>query len=305
MYSNLNPKHIGLTEFMKPDWKYDFLEILDAAEKFGWEGIDAPVGVFGDVKTAKKMGNIVAAKGMKWGLIPYPCDLFAVDSESFSAGLDTLEEWAMRAEAAGIRRAYNHIWPGSNQLDYEQNFEWHVARLNKIAKICNEYGIHYGLEFIGQDIERNNFRYDFIHSLPGAIALAKACDYKVGIVFDTIHWYSSGANVDDLYLMSNNIDMLVNYHVNDASKGNHDYHEQSCYDRALPLENGTIDAAMITKLFQKVGYNGPVMLEPMNPACEVWRNKGLEYAVEESAKWIQNLFEKSGVKCGIKTENPR
>ena len=28
MYTNLNPKHIGLTEFMKPEWKYDFLEIL-------------------------------------------------------------------------------------------------------------------------------------------------------------------------------------------------------------------------------------------------------------------------------------
>lgn len=305
MYSNLNPKHIGLTAFMKPDWNYDFVEILDMAEKYGWQGIDAPMGVFGSVEKAKEMGMLVASKGMKWGLIPYPCDLFAVPDDQFVEGLKTLEVWGERAEAAGITRAYNHIWPGSNRFDYERNFEWHLARLNKIAKICNDHGIHYGLEFIGQDIERKNFKYDFIHTLSGAFALAKACDLRVGIVFDTIHWYSSGSNLDDLYLACQNVDMIVNYHVNDATPNSTDYHTQSCYDRANPMESGIIDSAMVTKMLNKAGYDGPVMMEPMNPACNIWREGGLEFAVSDSIKWLNRMFEAGGVTCGVKTMEPR
>ena len=305
MYSDLNPKHIGLTQFMKPDWQYDFLEILDVAEKYGWDGIDAPPGVFGSVEKAAEMGRLVAAKGMRWGLFPYPCDMYAASDEQFVEGLKTLEVWAERAEAAGITRTYNHIWSGSNVYEYERNFEKHVQRMNQIAKICNDHGIHYGVEFIGQDIERFNFKYDFIRSLPGAIALAKASDYRVGVVFDTIHWYSSGANIDDIYLMCANIDMLVNYHVNDAMAGCADYHQQDCYVRGLPQENGIIDTAMVTRMLNKAGYDGPVMLEPMNPACDKWRSGGLEFAVSDSIQWLKRMFNDGGVTANIRTCPPR
>lgn len=305
MYSDLNPKHIGLTQFMKPDWQYDFFDILTMAEKYGWGGIDAPGGVFGSTEKARDMGYLVASKGMRWGLFPYPCDMFAVSDEQFIEGLKTLKLWAERAEAAGITRTYNHIWPGSDSCEYERNFERHLGRLNQIAKICSDYGIHYGLEFIGQDIERLNFKYDFIHTLSGAMALAKACDYRAGVVFDTIHWYSSGASIDDLYLICENVDMLVNFHVNDAMAGCTDYHKQDCYVRGLPQENGIIDCAMVTRMLNKAGYDGPVMLEPMNPACDKWRSGGLEFAVRDSVRWLDRLFADGGVTAGIQTRPPR
>lgn len=305
MYTDLNPKHIGLSEFMKPYWNYEFREILDLAEKYGWDAIDAPMGVFDTVENAKEMGKLVAAKGMKWGLFPYPCDMYAVDDETFIEGLDTLKEWSERAEAAGIERLYNHIWPGSNTLEYERNFEKHLQRCNQIARICSDYGIKYGLEFIGQRIERMNFKYDFIHNITGVLALAHACDYWVGIVFDTIHWYSSGAKIDDLYLICENTDLIVNFHVNDAGAGIKRSEDQDCYIRGIPMQYGTIDSAMITRMLNKAGYDGPVMLEVMNPAWTEWHDGGLEYAVKESLAALKNMFKLGGITAGITTPEIR
>ena len=67
------------------------------------------------------------------------------------------------------------------------------------------------------------------------------------------------------------------------------------------MEHGIIDSAMVTRMLNKAGYDGPVMLEPMNPACDTWRNGGPEFAVSDSIQWLNRMFEAGGVTAGIKT----
>ena len=48
------------------------------------------------------------------------------------------------------------------------------------------------------------------------MALADSVSREIGFVFDCIHWYTSGARKDDLYLYLNNMERVVNLHLDDA-----------------------------------------------------------------------------------------
>lgn len=288
MYSNLNPRTMGLN-------KYSFDELLPVAAKYGFEGIEVPAGAFETVEKAREAGYRLAGLGMKWGLIMAPCDLYKVDDAAFAAGLKTFAEWAKCARAAGCTRAYNHIWPGSNERDYEQNFAWHVARLRAINNVLSDSGIRYGLEFMGPRTVRDNFRHEFVHSLSGTLALAAAVDKRIGFVFDTIHWYGSGSRMDDLYFAASNTDLIINLHLNDANP-KFTRETQLDAERGLPMEHGIVDAVHVLKLLNRGGYDGPVIIEPMKPATEMYEKMPLEEAVASASACLHGVLRQAGVR---------
>ena len=78
---------------------------------------------------------------------------------------------------------------------------------------------------------------------------------KISIVFDGIHWYTSGARNDDLYWALGHIDRVVNLHLDDASPFKTAL-EQWDRERALPNTTGAIDSTRIVKMFHERGYEG-------------------------------------------------
>lgn len=287
MYTNLNPRTMGLNH-------HSYEKLLEAVHKYGFGGIEVPAHGFGSEEKAKEAGQILESYGMKWGLMMAPCDMFLAGDKEFDDALDQWDRWLSRARAAGCTRAYNHFWPGADERGYEENFEWHHKRLKKIYHIMKKNGFQYGLEFMGARTVCSRFKYPFIRTISGTMALADSVSHEIGFVFDCIHWYTSGAKMDDLYLYLNHMDRVVNLHLDDAYPGRGP-DEQIDRERAMPNQSGIVDSTEIVRLFHERGYEGPVIVEPMAPATLRFESMELEKAVQEASLCLNGILQEAGV----------
>ncbi len=241
-------------------------EIAPLCKRYGIGGINASDYLFADENKAMQATRHLSENGLQWGLMYTPMDTLAedVDDAAFEAGLETLKHRAAIAEKMGVRRCYNHVWNGSHTRAYAAQYEWAIGRLRRVWKVLDDHGIRYGLEFLGPDTLRNSFKYPFFNTLSGILAMAADVAPSCGFVFDTFHWYCGGsANMGDLYLATKNVDKLINVHVNDGLPGR-TREQQQDMERAMPMTNGVIDAAVVCRAFHDCGYDGPVMCEPMS-----------------------------------------
>lgn len=287
MYTNLNPRTMGMNH-------HPYETLRDAAQRNGFQALEVPAHAFGSVEKAREEGKKLADLGMKWGLMMAPCDMFRVGDEEFQTALEQWARWLERARAAGCTRAYNHLWPGSDVRDYEENFEWYHNRLRKIYHIMKENGIQYGMEYQGLPTIRHTFKYKFIDNLAGAMALADSVSREIGFVFDCIHWYTSEGGNNDLYLCLQNMDRVVNLHLDDAYTGA-STSDFIFKERAMPNENGIIDSTRLVRLFHEKGYEGPVIVEPMSPTTDRYEKMDLDEAMKEAAHCLNLILQEAGV----------
>ena len=94
MYTNLNPRTMGLNH-------HPYEDLLAAAGKCGFGGIEVPAHAFGSVEKAREAGKVLESRGMKWGLMMGPCDMFRAGDEEFDKALEQWARWLERARAAG------------------------------------------------------------------------------------------------------------------------------------------------------------------------------------------------------------
>ncbi len=262
--------------------KISVQELVPLLVKHGIGGINPPAELLENPKAAREAAKCVHDAGLEWGLLPTPVDFLAfnVDDEMFDAGIEKLKTWAETGEKMGVKYSYNHIFSGSNERDYEANFEWHRIRIGQIQRVMKDHGILYGNEFLGPWDLRNSFKYPFIHTISGQRALADTIDPELGFLFDTFHWFTgSGAEMDDLYYASRHVDRMVCFHINDGIAGKGPK-EQLDLTRAMPMTTGVIDAVKPWKLFEKCGYTGPVLSEPINPIYNDFRKMPAEEVVK-------------------------
>ena len=260
-------------------------ELAPLISKHGIEGINPPAALLADPRKAREAAKCVYDNGLKWSLLPTPADFLApgTTDEIFDEALETLKVWAQTGEKIGVRYAYNHIFPGDNERQYHENFDWHVKRIRQVNRIMNDHGIRYGLEFLGPWDLRNSFRYPFVHTLSGVLAVGDAADKKVGFLFDTFHWYCGSYDMDDLFLAAQYSDRMVCFHMNDgiAGKGRE---KQLDMTRAMPMTTGVIDSLLPYRMFRDKGYTGPMLLEPLFPAYDRFLRMEAEDVVKEVAQ---------------------
>ena len=244
-----------------------YQDYLDYVVKYGIQGIGVPFEILDDEKQALELAKRVWDLDLRWGVMLTPMDSYSskVDDQMFEKGLEVLKRHCEVAQKMGVTHAYNHVISSNADREYRENFDWHVRRLERVQKIFFDNNIFYGLEFLGPREIRCRFEHEFIHTIAGVIALADAAGGKAGFLFDTYHWYTEGARMDDLYFASQNVGRMVGFHVNDALPGL-SYDELPDLTRDMPMTTGVIDSAMIYKLFLRHGYTGPVQCEPMEPA---------------------------------------
>lgn len=287
MYKNLNPRTMGLNH-------HPYEVLLEAAYNHGFQGIEVPAHAFGSIAAAREAGKRLESLGMKWGLMMAPCDMFLVGHQQFEIALTQWGRWLERARAAGCSKAYNHFWPGADDRDYDENFVWHHQRLARIYHIMKENGFQYGLEFMGARTVCEQFKYPFARTISGTMALADSVSHEIGFVFDTIHWYTSGAKQDDLSLFLNNMDRIVNLHLDDAYPGRIP-DEQIDRERAMPNKAGIIDCIPIVRAFQERGYDGPVIVEPMAPTTVRYESMEPWAVAKEASSCLDEIMKKAGV----------
>lgn len=271
-----------------------FEELVALAAKHGFAGISVPREILDDAHKAEEAGALVRAHGLKWGLLPTPVDFFSptVEDDAFEAALVVQAAWAKIGAKLGVEYAYNHVWPSSPTKEFDENFAWHVRRLERVQAVLADHGIRYGLEFLGPKELRTLHAHPFVHTISGVLAIADAAGGKTGFLFDTYHWYCGSRRLDDLYFAAQNAHRMVNVHLNDGIAGRAP-DEQRDLERAMPMTTGIIDSARVYRLFDAAGYAGPVMCEPMRPSTDRFASLPAEQAVIEVAQAFQRV--ESGV----------
>lgn len=254
MYSALSPGCIGVRV-------ENLAQRIAAAKDFGFGGVDIDINEIADlidaagadaITTQFEAAEVIACG---WG---FPIS-WSGSEEDWKAGIEKLPRLAKAAADIGCFRTATWIMPASNDRAFDENLEFHIARFTPLAKILGDYGHRLGLEFIGPKTIRTNFKYSFVHDMPGMLDMASKIGDNVGLLLDCWHLYTSHGRASDVAKL-NETD-VVYVHVNDAPAGI-PVDEQVDNTRGMPGETGVIDIAGFLDGLKSIGYSGPIIPEP-------------------------------------------
>lgn len=284
MFRNLSTGAIGI--------QVNTTEGLALAKDAGFEGLDLNIGEASQLAEEHSIDHVkgiwedagIAMGGWGFGVN------WRSSNADYYAGLAQLPARAELAAELGCFRTTTVVGPASNDMTYQENWDFSVKRLRGVAEILDDYGHSIGLEFIGPATSRKGAKHLFAYSMDAMLGLAAAIGTgNVGLLFDTWHWYTCRSTVDDVRKLS--ASDVVYVHINDAPDGI-DPDEQIDSIRCLPAETGVIPLTELMQILNDIGYDGPVTPEPfskkvneMEPADaakatadslnQVWKNAGL------------------------------
>ena len=278
MFRNLSPGAIGVDR--------NALDIMKAAKSSGFGGIDPDFGPLTQGESPEAFIVRHQEAGLKiggWGL---PVSTYGTDEERAPA-LEALPDLAKMAASVGSTRCSTWLLPYSDTRRFEENFDFHVSRLQPSAKILADHGCRLGLEFIGPKTFRAGKAHEFIHTQDGMLKLASAIGPNVGLLFDAWHWYTSHGTLEDIARLTD--DDIICVHINDAPKGKQ-IDEQIDNVREIPGDTGVIDLVGFLRALNNLGYTGPVTPEPFSAKLK-------ELAPQRAVKVVGQSFEQVWVKA--------
>ena len=284
MFRSLSPGAIGI--------RASFTESLELARAANFQGLDINMGAVAELVEENSVDYVKGLfddAGLKMGSWGLPVN-WRGDEADFEKGFEGLHLSAKLAELLGCTRLSTWVLPFSQEMPFEENFQFHVQRFRPIGDILNEYGCQLGLEFIGPRTMRAGKEHEFIYTMEGMLEL---CDEigtgNIGLLLDAWHWYTSHGTLDDLRKLT--VDKVVHVHINDAPKGI-PIDEQVDNVRRLPGETGVIDLVGFLKCLDEIGYEGPVTPEPFSDKV-----KGLPplEAAQMTAKGLLKVWNAAGL----------
>jgi len=258
MFKNLNCHSLGHKVG-------SFEDTVKLAKEFGFAGVDPDLG-YAREKGVAAVKDLLAANGLKAG--GFSLSVSWRDNHSDREYAESLEKFAGDCRIAaelGVTRCMTWVMPCSDKLTYHQHFEMFVSRMRPVAQILKGFGQSLGLEFIGPRTLRVSRKHGFIYTMDGMRAAAAAIGTgNVGFLLDAFHWYTAQATVSDIEALDPK--EVVYVHVNDGRAGV-PVTEQVDNKRELP-GNGVIDLKGFFGALRKIGYDGPVTVEPFNDAVK-------------------------------------
>jgi len=261
-------------------------ECVPLAVKYGYGGINFDIANELD-KGSTYVKELLTQNNLLPGGFGLPVD-YRNSEEKFEEDLAKLPAYCRFAQETGNLRCITWIIPFSNTLDYKENFELHKTRLTKVSKILEEYGIRFGIEFVGPPGERKGKKYEFIHDLDGLMELLDAIGTSnLGILMDVWHWDMAGQTYADFKKIPNR-EWIVMAHINDAPAGIAPEDQQDLV-RELPGATGVLKIDDFFKGLMEINYDGPVYVEPFNEAL---RAMSFEDAVKTSKAAMDKVWPK-------------
>lgn len=257
MFPSLNPGHIGITVALR--------EGLALAERHGFGGYDAQLAALHE-EVARHGATAIRELFLQHGLRPGSWNLpfmpYRVPEAEWRDWLARLPPLLAAARALGAARCGMWILPGSNDREFDENFAFHVARFQPVARLLADHSIRLGLEFIGPETAMRQFEHPFVRSVTGILELARAIGPNCGLLIDAWHWHAAGGTRAELRAFTR--DLLVHVHVNDAPAG---VAREALIDnrRKLPGATGVIDLDGFMQALADADYDGPVTAEPFDP----------------------------------------
>ncbi|MBP7053386.1 MAG: sugar phosphate isomerase/epimerase [Phycisphaerae bacterium] len=278
-FKNLSPGHLGV--------RADQRQSLDYAVRYGFAGIAPSEGEF-EGKSSTQIGEWLATmkdKGVRYGAAGLSVE-FRKDDAKFRSDLAQYPKRAALLKQLGVTRVATWLLPGSNELTYLENFKQHERRLREAAKVLQDNDIRLGLEFVGPRTSRAAFRFPFACAQRDMMELVTAIGTdNVGLLLDSWHWYTSHGTVEELLQLSNKD--IVHVHVNDAPSGIA-VDQQVDNRRGLPVTTGVIDMQGFVNALVKIGYDGPVEVEPFDQEL---RKLEPDVAVQKTAESLGRVWD--------------
>lgn len=230
--------------------------------KYGYEGINFDIEKESAAFSPAEFTSLLEKNKLKNSGFSLPLE-FRQSREIYETGLKALRGYCEFAKKTGSTRCITWIMPFSDTLDYQSNFTLHRERLTPVAKLLEEYGIRFGLEFVGPPSLRRGKAHEFIHDLEGLTELMNAIGTRnMGYLLDVFHWDLAGQSFEDFKKVPGN-DSVVMAHINDVPAGlSND--EQQDQIRELPGATGVLRIGEFLRGLQNLKYDGPVLVEPFN-----------------------------------------
>ncbi len=266
--------------------KGDAMSLLKLAAKNGFQAIVPDAQSVGKMSEKERSDYTAFAKENKisWGSAGLPMD-FRKDEKSYKEALAKLPEHAKNLSNIGVSRMSTWIMPTHKELTYRENFAQHTNRLKPVANILGQYGIRFGLEYVGPKTLMARDKFPFIKSMKETKELLYEIDEKnVGFVLDSFHWYCAEESMADILTLEN--EDIITVDLNDATAGRTPA-EQIDNQRELPLNSGVIDVKQFLTALIQIGYDGPVRAEPFNAILNELNN---EEAVQATYKAMSKAF---------------
>lgn len=281
MFKNLNCGALG--------HKASFEEAIALAREFGFGGVDIDLG-YAQEKGAQAVKDLLAKNNLKPGGIGFNVAFREKDSDK--AWADSLASVARDAKLAaeiGVTCAATWVPPTSDKTPFRQAIQLFVARIKPAAEIMGAYGISVGLEFIGPRTLRQGKKFGFLYTMDGMRAACAAIGPNAGLLLDCWHWHTCQSTVTDLEQLEPGD--VVYVHLNDAPAGIA-VNELVDNKRELPAATGVIDIKGFLSTLKKLGYDGPLTVEPFN---EPLKKLSLKDAVKATSESLAKAFKQAGV----------
>lgn len=238
---------------------------------------------------AVQANDILKQAGVRAAGFGLPLSYRAADAE-FEQGMAELPGLCAVAQNMGLTRTTTWVPSWHDTLDFPTNYAFHRDRLGRVAAILKDHGIRLGLEFLGPKTLRDNHPYGFIHTMDGMLALCRDISAgNVGLLLDCYHWHTAGGVLADLDSLTDAD--IVDVHVNDAPAGV-PLDKQLDGVRGLPGETGVIGVPAFLAAVARLGYTGPVMVEPFSQRV---RELPPEDAVRVTAEALHEVWREAGL----------
>ena len=246
-------------------------EFVKLSADAGFAGADVDLG-YAAKHGASALADLYASHNQRfggWG----PPD-WRGEAPKAQENLNQLKPLAKLAAELKIDSAATWLMPSSD-LPFLQNWNFHVQRLQPVAKVLAEHGLRLGLEYVAPYHLRRKFPHEFVFTTGQMLELADAIGPNVGLLVDCFHVHCAGDTMERVSQVPAN--KIVLAHLNDAPRIPVQQVEDG--NRLLPGE-GAIDIAGFLRALRKAGYNGPLSLEvfseqlralpPLDAAKRAW-----------------------------------
>lgn len=228
-------------------------EFVTIAADAGFEGADADM-TYGEAHGAAALGDLYRSRNLKFGGWGPPIDWRSEIGPTME-GLNRLRTLAKIARELNIDACTTWIMP-SSELPFIENWTYHIARLQPVARVMAEQGLRFGLEFVSPYHLRRKFKHEFIFTPGLMLELADAAGPNVGVLVDIFHCHCSGTPWEQVAEIP--AKRIVTAHLNDAPAVPLAAVEDG--KRVLPGK-GVLDIPGFLAALRKTGYDGPMSVE--------------------------------------------
>lgn len=272
MFRSLDPGAIGVTAH--------FEQVTSWAAQYGFQAVALPLDL-AITKGAEYIRDILAEKNLLLSVFGLPVD-YRADEIAFDASVAEFPKQVEAAAKTGIERCSTWVLPGRPDMTDEEYFEVLRLRLGECARILEDHGIRLGLEFLGPKTLRRDLGLTSEGICTGERMLDLVAAIGIpgtGLLLDAWHWHTSHGTLALFDQLTN--ELVVDVHVNDAPAGI-PTDELMDNKRCLPGATGVIDLKGFFAGLEKIGYDGPVTVEPFSEELNAMEDEAAVKATAEA-----------------------